>query len=262
MQAHRHHLGRAPPAFINQISQIVFEIGGKFSTVTKPIDGKSHVIFAQCVGNNQMRSVSVFCGPVWEVIIICVAIIQKSSLLHYQLARMNVGLALIHAHGTAAEEILVDLNGPGNVLPLHIGRHILIVPPPVPVGGHLPAGLYHGFGGGAVPLQRHSDSIHRAGHLLPLEEIVQSPEPGAAAIIVQRFQVGVPLVGICRRAGDFRQKFLGFIVAMEKAVLSTLFVIQHEVESYLGAVGPQWLGRRRSVPDHVARVAGGTAPVH
>lgn len=46
MQAHRHHLGCAPPAFIDQISQIVFEIGGKFSTMTKPIDGETHVVLA------------------------------------------------------------------------------------------------------------------------------------------------------------------------------------------------------------------------
>ena len=46
MQAHRHQLGCAPPAFIDQISQIVFEIGGKFSTVTKPIDGETHVVLA------------------------------------------------------------------------------------------------------------------------------------------------------------------------------------------------------------------------
>ena len=48
---------------------------------------------------------------------------------------------------------------------------------------------------------------------------------------------------------------------MEEALLSALFVIQYEVESHLGTVRPLWLRRRRSVPDHVARVAGGTAPV-
>ena len=90
---------------------------------------------------------------------------------------------------------------------------------------------------------------------------MQSPEPSSAAVVIQTFHVGTALIGIRRRAGNFRQQLFGFRVSVEQTVLSTLFVIENKVERYLGTVGPQGLGRGRSISDNVAYVAGGTATV-
>ena len=60
----------------------------------------------------------------------------------------------LQPHRALARQPLRDGDSFGDVVPFDVLRHVLVVNPTVPVAGHLPPSLHHGFGSVWVPLQR------------------------------------------------------------------------------------------------------------
>mmetsp|Transcript_2009 Transcript_2009/g.4637 ORF Transcript_2009/g.4637 Transcript_2009/m.4637 type:complete len:204 (-) Transcript_2009:370-981(-) len=196
MQPHCHHLRRATASFINQGAQTILEVRRELPAMGESIYGESHVVLTQRVRNNQMWAIAMLCRPVGQVIIVGIAIVEKTALFDDKSAGIDIGLALIHPNWSATNQVLVNLNGTVNMLSLNISRYVLIIPPTVPVAGNLPASLHHGPTCRRVALQRHTDRVYSAGDLLAREQIMKTPKPRPRAVVIQRLHVRVALIGI------------------------------------------------------------------
>lgn len=54
--------------------------------------------------------------PKWQVVAVCVGVVQEAALLDAEPPGVNVGLALVEPHGPLPEHGLVDLYRLSNVL--------------------------------------------------------------------------------------------------------------------------------------------------
>lgn len=132
------HIVTVPESFL--------EILAKLGTTGKSIGtNESHVVFTQRVGDNEMRPIFIFHRPIGEVIRIRVGIVEKSSLLDHKFARIDIGLSLIKAKRTSANEMAVNFNGTCDVFAFRFLIHVSIVPPTVPMARNLPSCIYHGL---------------------------------------------------------------------------------------------------------------------
>jgi hypothetical protein len=108
--------------------------------------GKAHIVLAQRVGDDQMRFIAVLEGPVGEIIGVTVTIVLEAAFFNDQTARVHVRFALVHTHGPFAEQPVVNLHRPPNVIPLRLFVDIGVVNPTIPVGGDFPVlGLLQGL---------------------------------------------------------------------------------------------------------------------
>lgn len=95
--------------------------------------GKAHVVLAQRVGDDQVRLVPVLERPIGEIVGVAVAIVLEAAFFDDQAAGVATGFALVHAHGTFAEQPVVNLHRAPNVIPLRLLVGISIVDPAIPV---------------------------------------------------------------------------------------------------------------------------------
>ena len=135
-----------------------------------------------------------------------------------------------------------------------LGRRVAIVDPFQPMGGDFPPRLVHRRN--RFDIARHGGCDRVDGHRNRAlgEHAVQSPEPGARAVFVERLHVHVTHARPRRRADDFRQESFGRRVAVQDVVLAALLVIDDELH---GDARPVWpVGERGVTPvaDHVARI--------
>ena len=122
------------------------------------------------------------------------------------------------------------------------------------MGRDLVPRLDHGGDGIRIALHRHRDAEDRQRQLPFPEHPHQPPEPGAAAVFVDRLHVDMAhaLERLC--PDDLRQERFGSGIAMKNAVLAAFLVVHHELDGDPGAAGPLGVGRVGAVADHVARV--------
>ena len=115
------------------------------------------------------------------------------------------------------------------------------------VGDHRPDHL-------RVALRRHGHGEHGERHVASLEQLEQAPDPGAAAVFVERFHAHVAHALQGLGSHHLGKERLGLLVAMQDAALATFFVIEHEGQGDAGIAGPVRVGRVVAVSDQVAWV--------
>mmetsp|Transcript_29446 Transcript_29446/g.49716 ORF Transcript_29446/g.49716 Transcript_29446/m.49716 type:complete len:206 (+) Transcript_29446:768-1385(+) len=195
--------------------------------------------------------------PVRQLIRIGVTVIEEFTLLTDNAARVLIGLPLVDTRGVVAQQLLVYFHRGVDVRALRNRIHTLIVDPTVAVRGHFPASIHHGHSRFGIALQSHSTSKHGARLLLACEETMQSPESRPGAVVVKTLHVGVPLSRVLPHPNDFGEQVFGGLISVEQTVLGALLVVDHKLQSHLGAIGPFGIRRMLPVASNIARSIGG-----
>lgn len=109
-------------------------------------------------------------------------------------------LSLIKANWPLAQELLMNLDGPCNMLLFCLGVNILIIHPAVSVRGNFPITFLECSADGWVAFERHAHGKDSGWNLFLFKQPMKAPKANAASVIVQALHVGVTL-SFC---GSFR----------------------------------------------------------
>jgi hypothetical protein len=132
--------------------------------------------------------------------------------------------------------------------------HAVVVDPAPAVGGDLVAILDEGGRGFAVAFERHGDGEDRKREPALAKQPQDSPHPGAAAVLVERFHAHVPGARVGHGADDLGKEGLGGRIAMQHRALRAFLVVEDELQRDAGSARPVGVGRPSAVADEVARI--------
>mmetsp|Transcript_18300 Transcript_18300/g.34756 ORF Transcript_18300/g.34756 Transcript_18300/m.34756 type:complete len:331 (-) Transcript_18300:73-1065(-) len=252
MQTHRHHFGIACSAFFHQVFQMILQILAKVTAVSKRVGGREfHVVFRKRVGDNEMRVLAILQRPVGQIIRIRVGIVLEAG-FDDQLTGVEVGFSLIKSYRTLAKDPFMDGNGPCNVFSFGFFVDVLIIHPSVAVTGDFPVLLFtECVTHDGVSFQCHAHGKDRDGHFAFGKETVEPPKARTGTVVIESFHVEMTFIVISLGSDDFTQQLFRLVISMQKATLSTFFVINDKVECDLGTLGPLELGRLTPVSNHI-----------
>ncbi len=202
VQADRKHLGRTfGPLGIEHVKAIL-EIALKLITVrVSRLNRKAHVVAVHRVRHDQLV-LTASPHPVGQIICIAVGDIGEIALLggkvhsvHGAASGVPAARGLPHHFGMKAD-CLADLGA------LFLRLHILVFYPLQTMAGNLPARLLHRLELLGRPHKSGCYTINSNWRVF--EQFVNTPEPGAAAVFIDRFHVPMALTLPGSGPGDFR----------------------------------------------------------
>ena len=139
------------------------------------------------------------------------------------------------------------------MLALHVAIHMLIVDPTPAVANHVVVGGFDRRDDIGVTREGHRHPEHRQRQPASAELLMDAPEPGAAAVLIQRVHRHVP-VRVAGGADYIGEKLLGTGVAMQNMVFRPLFIIEDKLHGNARLVRPLRVRRLTGVSSQVARV--------
>ena len=260
VQADRHHLRRAGGAFGPEGVEAVAQVGEEVLAGLERAGGEAHVVGLERVGDDQLLAVAVL-APVGEVVVVGVGDPVEGAGLAGEVDGRDRGAAGVPAARGLAGDFGVQADRLGEVGGLGFAAVVAVVDPLQAVAGDLPAGFLHGgdLGGGAG--EGGGDAVDGDRDGARGQQVVEAPEAGAGAVLVDRFHVPVALARPGLGAGDLGEEGLGGGVAVEEVVLAALLVVEDDLDGDVGAAGPVGEGRVAAVAVHVAWVAHGSPAV-
>ena len=193
-------------------------------------------------------------GPVWQIVVVGVGVVEKSAFLDDQAARVGTEPAGVPAERSAPCHAREALDGASDVLALDLLAHELVVDPAPAVAHDLVPRFHNGGGGLGMALER-----HRHGEDADLDPVAgerphEAPEPDAAAVLVHRLDLKISHALERRQTDDLLQIRLGLGVPVQGGALAALLVVHDDLQRQASAAGPLGIGRHLAVPDEVARV--------
>ena len=139
------------------------------------------------------------------------------------------------------------------MLPLLLDRHILVVDPAPAVADHVIVRRLNRLDHLGMTRQRHGDAKHGQRQSPLAELIMDAPETGAAAVLIQRIHRHMP-VRVAGGADNIGQKLLRTGIAVQHVVFRALFVVQNKLHGDARIVRPPRVRRLSAVAAQVARV--------
>ena len=255
MQANGKHLRRLAAFGIQHVEgilEVLEEIVARVETLDL---GEAHVVGVQGVRNHQVRlAVGGVRFPVGQVVVVGVAVIEKTAFFHDQPAGVGACAAGVPAQRAFAGDFGEDADRFEHVLAFLGLIHVLIVDPTITVTADFVTGGDHGTDHVRVALGSHGHREDRQRNIEFLEQLEDPPDTGAAAILVERFHAHVALALQRLRRNHFREKRFGLLVAMQHVALAAFLVVEHEGQGDAGVARPLRVGRVTAVTDQVAWV--------
>ena len=261
VQTNRQHLGRIqtgrvtlPVQHVEGILEVIKKLGTRIETLHR---GEAHVIGVECVRHHQMRlrlAMGLNLDPIGQIVRVGVGVIYEAAMLDHQAPRVGTVAPGVPAlrRGTGHGAKLIHRFNQMRTLGGFV--HHLIRNPAQAVAGNFVSTFEHRRHRLGVALHRHRNAKHRDRHAPRLELAHQTPETGARAVFVNRFHRQVAVrKRLC--TNDLGEKGLGSGIAMQHIVLTTLFIIEHELQGDACAIGPGCVGWLFAVAMQIARVS-------
>src|SRR5262249_18761532 len=130
---------------------------------------------------------------------------------------------------------------------------LVVLDPAIAVAADVVTRLGDRLRRGRVALQRECAPVHGHRELALGERAVDPPEPGTAAVPVDRLDGEVAFAGPEPAERHLRENRLRDVVVGDR-VLRALFVVQDEIDREPRTPWPLGIGRTAAVADHVARI--------
>ena len=118
------------------------------------------VVGVEAVGDDEVAATRDF-GPVGQVVVVGVAVVEEAADLDHQAARVRAGAAGVPADGPAADQPRDGFDVVAHVGALEVFRHELVVDPALSVAGDFEAAAGDRGGDLGVTLQCHADGVDR-----------------------------------------------------------------------------------------------------
>src|SRR5438128_10513461 len=263
VQAERHHLWLVGALRIEDVEGVPYVSEPLVAGSEAAEQPELHVVVVEGVGNDEV-GLAGHEGPVWQVVVVGVGVVEKSAFLDDQAARVGTEPARVPAERSAPGHAREALDGTSDMFALDLLADELVVDPAPAVAHDLVAGFHDRRGGLGVALERHRDGEDADLDAVLGERAHEAPEPGAASVLVHRLDLKIAHTPERRQADDFLQERLGLGVPVQHGALTTLLVVHDDLQGQPRAARPLRIGRRLAVPDEIARVLhseGGCAPL-
>ncbi len=253
VKADGQHLGRARLPFGVERIETVLQIGVELVARVEPLRrGEAHVVGIERVRHDQLIPPPEP-HPIRQIIGIAVGNIRKTALFGGQPNRVHRTAAGVPAARTLAHDLAVKPDRFDHMRAFIRLRKILVFNPFEPVRRDLPACRLHRGNLFRRPRQGGRDAVYRDRQIL--QQPVETPEPCARAVFVDRLHVPMPLAFPGRRPHDFGQERLRGRVAVKYVVLAALLVVQHDLNRDFRSARPLRIRRRRAIAGHVAWIS-------
>ncbi len=194
-----------------------------------------------------------FAGPERQVIAIIIAVVGKATMVQQQTTRIGAVAAGVPTFRLGTVEALEDIHGALQVLALYRFGDVLVVDPTPAVAGHLMPQLDKGLGQLRVALQRHGYTEHCQRQAATFKFVEDAPDARAGAVFVDRLHAHVAVIK-GRRTDDLGQKLLGVAVAVQYAVFTAFFIVEHKLHGDPRLAGPICVRRGAAVAHQVAGI--------
>ena len=192
--------------------------------------------------------------PIGQIVGVGIRRVEEAPVLEHGLERIDRVAAGIPAERPLAGCLGMQADRLSEMGALLVLGDVFIVDPFEAVARDFPARFPHRRDclGGA--LERSRDTEHGHRHVAVREQPPKPPKSRARAVFVHRFDVHVALPRPGLRAKHVREKRLRGGIAMQDIVLSTLLVIDHELDGDARAARPAWVGRIAAVSREIAGI--------
>ena len=256
MQANRHHLRRALFSLFVQLvesrDEVLVEVIGRGPVVRHE---ELEVVAIEAVGDDEGRISPVLRVGLVVRKVVVVSVAQpgeRQSALVVYLSDQIVGIRRKPSHiparwraaGLGREEVDAFLD----ISPLIFAGVRGVIDPSPTMTGQLPPRVPKPGRHERIQLQRPADGVDSAFEAGRLEDLEKSPDPGAAAVLVLRLDVGIPGTVPPSLGWYLGEVGLGVGVAwVGERVFAALFVVDDEGDGDFGVVWPLRMGRGGAV---------------
>ena len=248
MEADRHHPVQAvalPAQEVDVGLGVLEEVLGAGVALGEDVAG---VVHDQPVGHHQVGP-AVDPGPVGQVVVVAVGVVEEAALLRDQLSGVDAHLAAVPAERPAARRPGDRGDCPAHRLALLVPSHLVGVGPAEAVTGDLVAALGEALGDLGVSLEGGGDAEEGDRDAGPVEDPEEPPDPGAGAVLVSGFESEVTHPGEV----DLQlPEPVVHAVAHREGLLGALLVVDDDLDRHPVSVRPLDRRRLRPIADQVA----------
>src|SRR5258706_4707974 len=207
----------------------------------------ARIVDHERIRHDQMSSAMHF-GPVRQIIIVGVGIVEEATLLDDELPGVDAHFSAVPAEWSCTRGLLDGNDGALDRLALFVPGHFIVVAPAITVAGHFIAAALDLLGHCRVAFERHGRTEERNRYAGCIEDPEHAPDPRARAILVHGLDREVSLV-----VHGKRQLIHAVIdlVAHGEGLLRSFLVIDHDLHGHLGAILPAQPGWMFAIPDQL-----------
>src|SRR5882724_1798985 len=188
-------------------------------------------------------------GPVGQIIVVRVGIVEEAALLDDEFPRVRAHLPAIPAEGPRTGRLLDGADGAFDRLAFLVPGHFIVVAPAIAMARHLVASAHQLRRHRGIAFERHRAAEERDRDTGGVEDSEHPPDPGSRPVLVHRLHREISLV-----LDGERQLVHAVVclVAHRESLLRSFLVVDNDLHGHLGPVQPAHARRVLAIADQLA----------